>query len=123
MTTKPESTNLPEPVAHIYPSDLEKFKGYETCADCYSVAVGCPDERSVPLYTLSQLVEYGLNQVAELADKREPDQPATLDPLTDTHLFVILQRIDSETKRLPLGFKRFARAIEAAHSITTKGTT
>ena len=40
-----------EPVAHMYPSDLEKFETNETYAYAYSVAVGNPDERSVPLYT------------------------------------------------------------------------
>jgi hypothetical protein len=39
-----------EPVAHIYPSDLERFKTSETFATVYSVPVGSPDERSVPLY-------------------------------------------------------------------------
>ena len=39
-----------EPVAHIYPSDLEEFQTSETFAHCYSIAVRCPDERSVPLF-------------------------------------------------------------------------
>jgi hypothetical protein len=38
-------------------------------------------------------------------------QPAV--PLTDKQLLEILVGIDSETKRLPSGFKDFARAIEA----------
>jgi hypothetical protein len=46
-----------EPAAHMYPSDLEKFQHAETFATAYSVAVGCPDERSVPLYTLSDVEE------------------------------------------------------------------
>jgi len=41
-----------EPVAHMYPSDLEKFQSQETFAQAFSVAVGCPDETSVPLYLL-----------------------------------------------------------------------
>ena len=55
---QPASPELPEPVAHIYPSDLERFQESETFGHAYSVAVGNPDERSVPLYTLSQLVKY-----------------------------------------------------------------
>lgn len=39
-----------EAAAHMYPSDLEKFQESETFAHAYSVAVGSPDERSVPLY-------------------------------------------------------------------------
>ena len=40
--------------AHIMPSDLERFAGSETFAQCYSVAVGNPDENSVPLITRPQ---------------------------------------------------------------------
>ena len=43
-------------------------------------------------------------------------QPAA--PLTDKQLLEILVGIDPETKRLPSGFKAFARAIEAVHGIT-----
>ncbi|SMG00368.1 hypothetical protein [Burkholderia singularis] len=39
-----------EPAAHMFPSDLERFKTNETFAHAYSVAVGNPDEHSVPLY-------------------------------------------------------------------------
>ena len=46
-----------------------------------------------------------------------PLLPAPLVPLTDANLCVILLQIDCETKRLPPGFKEFARAIEAAHGI------
>jgi hypothetical protein len=44
-------------------------------------------------------------------------QPAPV-PLTDEQLLEILVGIDSETKRLPFGFKDFARAIESPHGIT-----
>lgn len=62
--TSPQATELrtllearhPEPAAHMYPSDLEKFQSAETFATAYSVAVGNPDERSVPLYTYSDMV-------------------------------------------------------------------
>ena len=53
--------------------------------------------------------------------KVEPAQPESKadkrQPLTDSHLCVLLLDIDPETKRLPPGFKAFARAIEAAHGI------
>jgi PhoPQ-activated pathogenicity-related protein len=39
----------------MYPSDLEKFKEAETFAHAYSVAVGSPDERSVPLFVLTDV--------------------------------------------------------------------
>jgi hypothetical protein len=61
---------LPEPAAHIYPSDLEKFKTSETFATAYSVAVGCPDERSVPVFTLSDLVAYAAAAVAAALNDR-----------------------------------------------------
>ena len=46
---------LPEPSAHMYPSDLERFQETETFAHAYSVKVGCPDETSTELYTADQL--------------------------------------------------------------------
>jgi len=48
-----------------------------------------------------------------------PVQPAAPVALTDAHLCVILLGIEPTTKRLPPGFKEFARAIEAAHGIGT----
>jgi hypothetical protein len=51
------------------------------------------------------------------ADEREQALAAPV-PLTDEQLLEILTGIDSETKRLPSGFKNFARAIESAHGIT-----
>jgi hypothetical protein len=39
------------------------------------------------------------------------------EPLSDSKLLVLLKNIDSETNRLPTGFKLFARAIEKAHGI------
>ena len=59
---------LPEPAAHMYPSDLDRFQTNETFATAYSVAVGNPDERSVPLISLSDCVAYA---AAEVAKERE----------------------------------------------------
>ena len=56
---------LPEPAAHMYPSDLERFQNNETFATAYSVAVGNPDERSVPLITLADCVAYAAVEVAK----------------------------------------------------------
>jgi hypothetical protein len=52
---------LPEPVAHIYPSDLERFRTSETTASAFSVAVGNPDtgEHSVALCTIDEARTYG----------------------------------------------------------------
>jgi hypothetical protein len=41
-----------EPVAHMYPDDLEKFQTDETFAYAYSVEMGSPTKgETVPLYT------------------------------------------------------------------------
>lgn len=53
-----KTQDLPEPSAHMFPSDLERFAKTEATATAFSVSVGNPDERSVPLYTLTQVVEY-----------------------------------------------------------------
>ena len=44
-----------EPAAHMYPWDLEEFQETETYKYAYSVAVGCPDGTSEPLYTFHDL--------------------------------------------------------------------
>jgi hypothetical protein len=59
-----DDNGLPDAAAHMYQSDLEKFKSQETFSHAYSVAVGCPDERSVPLFTLSDMVAYADKQAA-----------------------------------------------------------
>lgn len=59
-----------EPVAHMYPWDLERFATNETTAHAYSVSVGCPDGTSVPLYTSPQ-----------------PLQPITADDVPDSLCF------------------------------------
>jgi hypothetical protein len=46
-----------EPVAHMLPSDLALLQTRETHAPAFSVAVGTPDERSVPLYTAPPAAE------------------------------------------------------------------
>ena len=43
--------------------------------------------------------------------------PQQRKPLTDEQLMIALLMVDPETKRLPVGFRAFARAIEAAHGI------
>ena len=56
-----------EPAAHMYPSDLERFESSETFSHAYSVAVGCPDERSEPLYRLAE-IERALANACMAAD-------------------------------------------------------
>ena len=60
---------LPEPSAHMYPSDLERFQETETFAHAYSVKVGCPDETSTELYTADQLRTYGDQRAAEAREQ------------------------------------------------------
>jgi hypothetical protein len=47
--------NSDEAAAHIYPSELDRFKENECHGVAYSIAVGCPEERSVPLFTIEQI--------------------------------------------------------------------
>lgn len=60
---------VPEPIAHIYPSDVEKFRTSETFATVFSVAVGCPDERSVPMVLASESLDYGNARAAEALER------------------------------------------------------
>lgn len=53
----PQRQALPDAAAHMFTSDLEKFKSQETFAHAYSVKVGCPGETSVELFTLQLLQE------------------------------------------------------------------
>ena len=64
-----DEVKMPEPAAHMYPSDLKKFKNSETWAHAYSVAVGNPGERSVPLFTLADMENYA----SDRADKAAQD--------------------------------------------------
>jgi len=78
MKTKNEVVELPEAVAHIYRSDLEKFKTSETFAQCFSVKVGCYEETSVELYTADQMHAHAAavtaSRDAEIADLYEAAQ-------------------------------------------------
>ena len=60
---------LPEPSAHMYPSDLEKFQTSETFAHAFSVKVSCPGESSTELYTADQLRTYGDQRAAEAREQ------------------------------------------------------
>lgn len=42
---------VPTPIAHMYPSDLERFQHEETFANAFSIEVSNPNETSVPLYS------------------------------------------------------------------------
>jgi hypothetical protein len=105
---------LSEPAAHMYPSDLERFQSDETFAHAYSVAVGSPDERSVPLFTLSDMVKY--------ADERAAAALAQREPLTDEQI-VCLWEASTGHKMPNMGSSQWqllavARAIERSHGIT-----
>jgi hypothetical protein len=60
-------------IVHIYPSDLERMEKGEVTATAFSVAVGCPDERSVPLFTAEQMRDYAA--AAHLAPLQQRVQP------------------------------------------------
>ena len=81
----------PEPVAWAYKVNKtwEQLSFIEPPNDAYD------DDSLVPLYTA----------------------PPQRKPLSDDELLAALKSVDSETARLPNGFKLFARAIEAAHGI------
>lgn len=86
-----------EPVAHMYPDDLEKFQTEETFAYAYSVEMGSPTKgNTVPLYDRPQPKRY-------VATPREPLTDEQIDEIWRTHL-----HRDSRV-----------RAIEAAHGITS----
>ena len=59
---------------------------------------------------------FGNEAWANFVDALVAAQPAGT-PLADAQLLTILAVLDSSTKRLPPGFRQFARAIEAAHGI------
>lgn len=48
---------LDDAAAHIYPSDLKQCQQCECVVEVYSVRVGNPTERSVPLFSREQVVE------------------------------------------------------------------
>jgi len=45
-----EDMSKQEPAAHMFPSDLERFKQTETFGQSFSVEAGRPGEDTVPLY-------------------------------------------------------------------------
>jgi hypothetical protein len=48
---------------------LKKFKNAETWAHAYSVAVGNPGERSVPLFTLADMESYASDRADKAAEE------------------------------------------------------
>ena len=55
ITQAREALTEDEAAAHFFPSDLEIFKTGEHTATAFSIPVGSPDERSVPVFTLEQI--------------------------------------------------------------------
>lgn len=70
----PPLPDADDSIVHIYPWDLERMGSNETAATVFSVAVGCPDGESVPLYTAEQMREYALSALAAnpVADMLRP---------------------------------------------------
>jgi len=52
---------IPEPIAHMFPSDIERFRESETFAQAYSIEVGNPNETSVELCLQSDLISAAQN--------------------------------------------------------------
>ncbi len=74
-----------EPVAHMYPDDLEKFQTEETFAYAYSVEMGSPTKgNTVPLYDRPQPKRY-------VATPREP--------LTDEQIDYSIKKNDIVTSK------------------------
>ena len=59
----------------------------------------------------------GFEKLCEVMNKYKATHPPQRKPLTDEQLLDLLDKIDNRTVRLPVGFRAFARAIEAAHGI------
>jgi hypothetical protein len=78
---------LPEPVAHMFPSDLKHFETNEAAAQAFSVEMGRPDETTAPLYA----------------------EPQARKPLSDDDIRQLAIKFES--------IMQFARAIEKAHGI------
>lgn len=72
----PEMPEAYEGAAHMYPSELEKFKFGEHVGTAFSIEVGCPDEESVPLWSTDQLRAYGESCFA--AGRAEASKDAAL---------------------------------------------
>lgn len=49
----------PEPTAHMYPSDLERFAEFDTSAEAYSSAFCTNSVQSVTLVKLSDAISHG----------------------------------------------------------------
>lgn len=93
-----EKMESQEPVAHMYPDDLEKFQTDETFAYAYSVEMGSPTKgETVPLYT----------------------HPLQRKPLTNEQIKKASLEAGMQEHYMDFysGFIRFAKAIEAAHGI------
>lgn len=76
----PVQAELPSPddcIVHIYPSDLAKMARNEMTATVASVAIGNPDERSVPLYTAEQMLAALATQQPALATQQPAVQAMT----------------------------------------------
>lgn len=76
-TMNSPQAGLPEPTAHIYPSDLARFAKRETFGHAYSVAVGNPDEQSEPLFTAAQMLAFRAEGIAAAQRARAVDGSST----------------------------------------------
>lgn len=97
-----QSTTCGEPVAYFNPQVKGGFYWAKPTKITAPVTVNV---EPMPLYTTPPPVA----------------EPHKRKPLTDEQLMVALLHVDADAKRLPIGFRAFARAIEAAHGIHPTG--
>lgn len=119
-------------------AEYEKTIGRESkteyCTFCETHVTGLCNENICPIDETTEIFHGTKAALTGLCIRRDndpaPSQPVPIadhipnagqmvEPkaLSDAELCIILLGIDCETKRLPPGFRRFARAIEQAHGI------
>jgi hypothetical protein len=86
-----------EAAAHMYPWDIVKFTSRETTGVAFSIPVGCPDGKSVPLFTADQMRAYAAQAVAAaLSSLPQPTGDAWQDiesaPTSEADPFLVLRR-------------------------------
>jgi hypothetical protein len=130
--TKDEALKLALEALENYPSIGLTISGVDAWNHCHKAITAIKQALATPVQPVAWMVESDDRRHFIFPAHQKPmihegetltplytallAQPA--EPLTDKQLLEILVGIDSETKRLPSGFKDFARAIEAAHGIT-----
>jgi len=77
---------LPEPAAHMYPSDLDRFQTNETFATAYSVAAVPPGMALVPIEPTPGIITTGTVALMKASDS---DLDATREEIAATYRAMI----------------------------------